>query len=90
MPIGWGFPVFILADKLVIFRMGSYPEPENAVFNFNAQGPIAQTNSYGLILLDLLEMQGRVRGIFLKQFIIPPCKFLNVGWQPVKTRAEFA
>jgi hypothetical protein len=60
----------LLADKLVVVRMGTDPEPLNAIVNIVAKRSIVPTNSDGPQWSDPFEMQRRVPLVGLKYLVV--------------------
>lgn len=50
-------PLFSLAQKPVIIRMGTNPKPEHTIWNINTKGTIKQTDTSRPKAADFLEVQ---------------------------------
>lgn len=68
--------------------MAADPEPGHAIGHVNTKGAVAQTDPNRPELFDLLEVQGRMFGVLLKQGKVGISQLLDDGRQPVVALPE--
>ena len=60
----------MLADDLVVFIVGSDPDPHDGVFDFSAQGSVVRANPDRPHIAEPFEVKGWVLRIALEQQIV--------------------
>ena len=60
----------MLADDLVVFTVGSDPNPHDAVFDFGTQGSVVRANPDRPHIAEPFEVQGWVLWIALEEQIV--------------------
>jgi hypothetical protein len=70
---------WISGNQPVIIRVGADPEPYDTIFDRDAERPVVTPDSYRPELANLLEVKGRVAGVFLQELEIGIGQILGCG-----------